>query len=67
MPIINVQMLSGRTAEQKNAFMKEVAAVAMRTLQAPEHAIVIVIHEMERGQWSVGLRTMTEIQAQSAT
>jgi 4-oxalocrotonate tautomerase len=67
MPIINVQMLSGRTTEQKSAFMKEVASAAMRTLQAPEHAIVIIINEVERDKWSVGLRTMTEIQARVAT
>jgi 4-oxalocrotonate tautomerase len=63
MPIIHVQLLSGRTAQQKNTFMKEVAAIAMRTLQVPEHAVTIVLTEVECGHWSVGMKSMTDIQA----
>jgi 4-oxalocrotonate tautomerase len=63
MPIIHVQLLAGRTAQQKNIFMKEVAAIAMRTLQVPEHAVTIVLTEVEREHWSVGMKSMVEIQA----
>ncbi|WP_158884154.1 tautomerase family protein [Rhodanobacter sp. L36] len=63
MPIINVQLLAGRSAQQKDTFMKEVAAIAMRTLQVPEHVVTIVLTEVEREHWSVGMKSMTEIQA----
>jgi 4-oxalocrotonate tautomerase len=62
MPIINVQMLSGRTREQKNGFMKEVAAITQKILQVPESAVVILITEVDRVHWSVGSQTMEEIQ-----
>jgi 4-oxalocrotonate tautomerase len=63
MPFINVQMLAGRTAAQKEEFMKEVAAVAQRTLRVPEHAVTIILNEVEHEHWSVGLRTMKDVQA----
>ena len=63
MPVINVQMLRGRTAQQKKDFMVEVASVAMRTLQVPSHAVVILITELEPEDWSVGERSMAEIRS----
>lgn len=63
MPFINVQMLAGRTAEQKSVFMKEVAAIAQRTLRVPEHAVTIIIQEVDYDHWSVGMRTMKDIQS----
>ena len=63
MPFINVQMLAGRTAEQKSAFMKEVATIAQRTLRVPEHAVTIIINEVEFDYWSVGMRAMSEIRS----
>jgi len=63
MPVINVQMLRGRTAQQKKDFMVEVASVAMRTLQVPSHAVVILITEVEPEDWSVGERSMFEIRS----
>jgi len=63
MPFINVQMLAGRTAKQKDDFMKEVAAIAQRTLRVPEHAVTIIINEVAHDHWSVGLRTMKDIQS----
>jgi 4-oxalocrotonate tautomerase len=66
MPFINVQMLAGRTASEKQAFMKELAAVAQRTLHVPEHAVTIILAEVEHEHWSVGLRTMKDIRAGGA-
>lgn len=63
MPVINVQMLAGRSPEQKNTFMKEVAEVTQRTLGVPEHAVTIILTEVEREHWSVCSRTMAEVQA----
>lgn len=67
MPVINVQMLAGRTAAQKNDFMKEVAAVAQRTLHVPEHAVTIILNEVEHDHWSVGPSTMKEIRSRKTS
>lgn len=63
MPFIHVQMLTGRTAEQKSAFMKEVAEVAQRTLRVPEHSVTIILNEVDYDHWSVGSRTMKDIRS----
>ena len=47
MPIIQVQMLTGRSREQKRTFIEKVAEITIQTLEVPEHAIRIVITEVE--------------------
>lgn len=63
MPIITVQMVTGRTAEQKSEFIKQVAEVAMRTLDVPERAITIAMTEISPDAWGVGSKTMTQMRA----
>ncbi len=63
MPVISVQMLSGRTAAQKSAFIQQVAEVAMRTLDVPERAITIVLTETDPESWGVGAKTMAAMRA----
>ncbi len=63
MPIITVQMLSGRTSAQKREFIRQVADVAVRTLEVPEHAITIAINEVNPDAWGVGGTTMADLRA----
>jgi 4-oxalocrotonate tautomerase len=64
MPMINVQMLAGRTPAQKRALVRDLAEVAIRTLQVPEHAIRIILTEVEPEHWGIGARTKAEIDAE---
>jgi 4-oxalocrotonate tautomerase len=66
MPVIQVHMLSGRSAEEKNRFMKEVCDVAQRTLRVPEHAVTILLTEVSEEHWGSGMRTMAEIRSGAA-
>lgn len=66
MPIINVQMLTGRTAVQKRAFIEQLAQAAMKALDVPEQAITIVLTEVSPDDWGVGTRSMTELRPGSA-
>lgn len=63
MPLINVHLLSGRSAAQKKAFIEQVAEVAMRTLAVPEQAITIVMNDVPAESWGSGTRTMADIRA----
>jgi 4-oxalocrotonate tautomerase len=63
MPVITVQMLSGRTPAQKQSFIKQVAEVAVRTLDVPERAVTIVLMESSPEDWGVGGKTMAEIRS----
>jgi 4-oxalocrotonate tautomerase len=62
MPIISVQLLSGRTTEQKRALVKELAEGAMRALGAPEQSIRVILSEVEMEHWGVGTKTKAEIE-----
>ena len=63
MPVISVQMLAGRSAAQKSAFIHEVAEVAMRTLDVPERAITIIMTDVAPDSWGSGGKTMAELRA----
>ena len=63
MPVINVQMLSGRTPEQKRSFIKQVAEIAVKTLDVPARAVTIVITESSPDDWGVGGTTMAELRS----
>ncbi|WP_314065213.1 2-hydroxymuconate tautomerase [uncultured Vagococcus sp.] len=48
MPIINIQMLEGRTPQQKEMLIKEVTEAVVRTTGAKKEAVSIVISDMKK-------------------
>lgn len=48
MPIINIQMLEGRTTEQKEQLIKEVTDAVVRTTGARKEAVTIIISDMKK-------------------
>lgn len=54
MPIIQVEMLKGRTVEQKREMAKEVTDAVARTVNCPKENIRIIIREMEFENFSEG-------------
>ncbi|GGI65474.1 hypothetical protein GCM10011482_11280 [Enterococcus alcedinis] len=48
MPIINIQMLEGRTPEQKEQLIKEVTDAVVRTTGARKEAVTIIINDMKK-------------------
>lgn len=57
MPIVHIELLEGRTQEQKNAMVKEVTEAIVKTTGAKEEAVHIVITDMEKGNYAVGGKT----------
>jgi 4-oxalocrotonate tautomerase len=47
MPILQVEILKGRTVEQKRKMVKRVTEAVMETLDCPKEAVRIIIREME--------------------
>jgi len=47
MPILQVEMLKGRTIEQKRNMVKKVTYAVTETLDCPKEAVRIIIREME--------------------
>ena len=58
MPIINVQMLAGRSPAQKATLVERLARAAIETLGVPDDAVRIVVHDVSPHDWGVGTRTM---------
>ncbi|MEQ6376857.1 2-hydroxymuconate tautomerase [Bacillaceae bacterium S4-13-58] len=52
MPIVTVQMLEGRTDDQKRALVEEVTAAVTKTTGAPKEAVSIIIEEMSKNHYA---------------
>ena len=60
MPLINVQIVAGRTPEQKRKLMQGLARAAMEAIDAPEHTIRVILTEVPPENWGMGLGTKAE-------
>ena len=54
MPNVVIDILEGRTIDQKRAMVKEVTKALTETLNCPSEAVQIVIHEVSRDQIANG-------------
>ena len=54
MPFITVQLIEGRSVEQKHALIKEISEAAIRVLDADPDIVLIVINEVTADDWGVG-------------
>jgi 4-oxalocrotonate tautomerase len=54
MPFITVQLIEGRSVEQKHALIKEISEAAIRVLDADPGEVGIVINEVTTDDWGVG-------------
>lgn len=61
MPIMQVFMLEGRTAEQKANFIAEVTAAAVRTVGVKAEAVRIMITDMPKENFGVGGKSAGEL------
>ena len=55
MPFITVQLIEGRSVEQKHALIKEISEAAIRVLDADPDNVRIVINEVTADDWGVGV------------
>ena len=53
MPLININMIEGRTDQQKEALIKAVAEAVMNSIGAPEESIRVMISEYEKRHWGI--------------
>ncbi|MFG6119416.1 2-hydroxymuconate tautomerase [Thalassobacillus sp. B23F22_16] len=60
MPIITVQMLEGRSDEQKKALVEEVTNAVTNTTGARKEAVTVVIEEMAKNHYAVGGKRLSD-------
>lgn len=53
MPIIQVNMMEGRTDEQKEAVIREVTEAMIRAVGAPKESVRVLINEMPKQHFGI--------------
>ncbi|BBX33789.1 4-oxalocrotonate tautomerase [Mycolicibacterium mageritense DSM 44476 = CIP 104973] len=65
MPLVEVTIAQGRSADQIRAMMHEVHEAVLRTVDTqPEH-IRVIVREVPRTHWATGDLTIAEMKEQS--
>ncbi len=52
MPTVHLEMLPGRTLDQKRAFVREVTRVTVETLTCPPESVDVLITEYPKDAWA---------------
>ena len=63
MPLVQISMLPGRSAEQKRALLAEVTDAVVRTCKVQPDQVRVLISEIAAEHWSVGGVSRAEIDA----
>ena len=62
MPVIIVEMFTGRTAEQKAALAQKLPEGTMEVLEVRPDQVRVIIHEMPKENYAIGGKTVAELQ-----
>lgn len=54
MPVIQIDLLKGKTVEQKRVLVDKITAACVDSLQCPVDAVTIVLRDMEPTDYSCG-------------
>ena len=54
MPIDQIHLLEGRSDEQKEARIEEVTSAIMKTLDAPQQSVRVILTEMPKQHFGIG-------------
>lgn len=65
MPIIMINLLTGRDAAKKSRLVREVAEAAARSLDAPIETVRVILNEVPPEHWGVGTQTKADLLAAS--
>ncbi len=60
MPVVIVEMLEGRTPEQKRALIAAITKVMGETVNASPASTSVIIHDVARASWGKDGKPMTD-------
>jgi 4-oxalocrotonate tautomerase len=63
MPIVTINILEGRTKEQKTNLIKNVSSAVMETLGAPPESVRVIINEMPFDHYGIAGLPVLEYRA----
>ncbi|MBC6440588.1 MAG: tautomerase family protein [Rhodospirillales bacterium] len=61
MPLVTVEMMPGRTREQKDAFAKRVVVAMDEELGAPASSVWLVFKEVDPADWYMGEKSTAQV------
>ncbi len=61
MPIVQVNMMEGRTQKQKEDLIAEVTQAVVKALDAPQESVRVLINEMPKDHFGIGGKTATQL------
>lgn len=61
MPIVKIELLKGRTVEQKRTMAKEITETISNVAKTPKENIKIIFHDMELVDYSSGGKLQKDI------
>lgn len=60
MPIVHVEMLEGRSLDQKRALARELTEVVVRVCEVDAPSVRVVLTEVPPAHWAVGGRLLAD-------
>ena len=54
MPIVTIELIEGRTVDQKREIAKEITQVIKEVTQVPDDAIEVIFHDMKKENYAKG-------------
>jgi 4-oxalocrotonate tautomerase len=61
MPIAQIQIIEGRSAEQIETMVSEVTQAIARSLNAPMESVRVVVEEVPKTHWGIGGKTAKQL------
>ena len=60
MPVVTIQMLSGRSDDQKRGLVKDITDAVVNNCKVPSEQVWVVIQDVERDNWAMGGTTVAD-------
>lgn len=54
MPIVHVELIEGRSAEQKEGLIRDITAAVAKNADVPSERVHVILHDMKHGDYGVG-------------
>lgn len=54
MPFVHVELVEGRTAEQKAGLVKDITEAVVKNTEVPADRVHVIIEEMKKTDYAVG-------------
>lgn len=62
MPIVNIQVLQGRSEEKIKKLISDVTDTVAENLEVPKDRVRIIVSEIPKTHWGIGGTTVSDIQ-----